>query len=178
MLRVQATAVKPVASVRFYTADSSMSSRNTYSRQQSACHSQSSSFLRGHTLPQLRLARHHVPSRHSVVPTSKARTRPQSQREGVTAAARRRSTLLLPSSDSNVDRQAVQVRNAAETAPKDSDKALLVVASNVTVFRRSKSRSGTKIAAKPANFLQVPSSGPIQCPGGSRNPYCSLGALL
>ncbi|KAK9917725.1 hypothetical protein WJX75_007567 [Coccomyxa subellipsoidea] len=42
----------------------------------------------------------------------------------------------------------------SETAPKDSDKALLVVASNVTVFRRSKSRSGTKIAAKPAKLLQ------------------------
>ena len=63
---------------------------------------------------------------------------------------------MLPSNESNKDRQAAQARNAAEVAPQTGDKTVVVVASNVTVFRRLKSKSSTKLAAKPASFLQVP----------------------
>ncbi len=84
-----------------------------------------------------------------------ARTGPRPPADAVSVGSRRRSTALLPSSEANTGRQALQVRNASEATPKAADKTVLVIASNVSVFRRIKGRGSTKSVARPSSLLQV-----------------------
>lgn len=64
--------------------------------------------------------------------------------------------MSVASSETVAGRQPVQTRKTADSALKKADdEALLVIISNVTAFRRSRSMSKTKVAAKPDASNQV-----------------------
>lgn len=125
----------------------------------SACQSRSSMFLCGQSLQHARPAAQRSVIGHALVPVgvvSRARMGSQQSADAVTTGVRRRSTVFLDSSDPVTGRQPVQVRKGADSASKKADDdALLVITSNVTAFRRSRSNSKTRFAAKPDASNQV-----------------------